>query len=129
VSARGIREETHAAQQVAVRDARCDDDHFPRRQLFRVEHSRRIVDPGLAGLFDLAAGGRPQLRLQFAAETPERRGGHHGLAGSADPHRQVVVGAADRGGNRRRHRPVLNQLDPCAGGADLLDQIVVARTV
>ena len=42
---------------------------------------------------------------------------------------EVVVRAADRGRDRGRHGAVLDQLDPGAGGANLLDQVVVAGTV
>ena len=72
---------------------------------------------------------RPELRLQLAAEAAERRGGQHRLPRAADPDREVVVRAADRRGDRGGDVAVLDQLDPRAGGADLLDQVVVARPV
>ena len=86
-----------------------------------------VVDPVLGRGLDLGAGGRPELGLQLAAEAAERRGGEDGLPRAADPDREVVVRAADRGGDRRGHVAVLDQLDPGAGAADLLDQVVVAR--
>ena len=72
---------------------------------------------------------RPELRLHLAAEAAERGRGEHGLPRAADADREVVVRAADRGGDRRGHVAVLDQLDAGAGVADLLDQVVVARPV
>ena len=64
---------------------------------------------------------------QDAAETAQRGCRKDSLARTPDADREVVVRAADRGGDRRRHVAVLNQLDPSARGADLLDQVVVTR--
>ena len=93
------------------------------------EHLLDVLDPVLARRLDLAPRGRPELRLHLAAEAAERAGGQHGLARAADADRQVVVRAADRRRDRRGHGAVLDQLDPCAGRADLLDQVVVAWSV
>ena len=80
-------------------------------------------------LVDLPAGGGPELGLQLAAETAEGSRREHRLPGAADPDREVVVRAADRGGDRGGDVAVLDELDSRAGVADLLDQVVVARTV
>ena len=126
---RAVGEEAHAAQEVTVRNPRRDDDDVSGREVFDREHATRILDPRSVRLLDLAARRRPQLRLQLAAEAAQRRRGHDRLPRAADSDREVVVRAADRGGDRRGHVSVLDQLDACAGGADLLDQIVVSRPV
>ena len=41
----------------------------------------------------------------------------------------MVVRPADRGGDGRGHRPVLNELDPRARRANVLDQVMVSRPV
>ncbi len=78
---------------------------------------------------DLGPARRPELRLQLAAEAAQRRRRQHCLARAADPDREMVVRAAHRGADRRRDVTVLDQLDARARRADLLDQVVVARTV
>ena len=127
--ARAVGEEAHAAQEVAVRDAGRGDDHLAGRQLLGLEDLVDVVDPVLLRLLDLAARRRPELRLELAAEAAERGGGEDCLARAADPDRDVVVRAAHGGRHRRGHVAVLDQLDAGAGGADLLDQVVVARPV
>src|SRR5262249_61838406 len=78
---------------------------------------------------DLATRGRPELGLEVAAEAPQRRGRQDRLARPADADRQVVVGAADRGRDRRGDVAVLDQLDAGAGGPELLDEAGVPRPV
>ena len=51
------------------------------------------------------------------------------LSRAADPDREVVVRPADRCGDGGGHVAVLDQLDAGACGADLLDQVVMARPV
>ena len=85
--------------------------------------------PCCARLADLGAARWPELRLQLAAEAAQRRRGEDRLAGSADPDREMVVRSADGSADRCSHVAVLDQLDARARGADLLDQIVVARTI
>src|SRR3954466_5424156 len=126
---RAVGEEADAAQQVSVRDAGRSDDHLARREILGPEDALVVEDPGLPQLVDLPAGGGPELRLQLAAQAGQRGGREYGLPGAADPDRQVVVRAADRRGDRRGHVAVLDELDAGAGGADLLDEVVVARPV
>ena len=45
------------------------------------------------------------------------------------PDREVIVRAADRGGDRGGYVAVLDQLDSSARGPDLLDQVVMTRPV
>src|SRR3954454_2482149 len=73
VRPRRVAEETDAAQQVAVRHARRDDDHLLRREVVDREDAVRVEDAVGARLLDLRAARRPQLRLELAAETAERR--------------------------------------------------------
>src|SRR5262249_48466702 len=129
VRARGVREEAHAAQKVAVRDAGRRDDDLTRCELLRGEDTGWVVDPELARLLDLAARRRPQLRRHLAAEAAERGGGHDRLPRAADPDCEVVVRAADRRRDRGGDSPVLNQLDSRARRTDVLDEVVVAGTV
>src|SRR6185369_1381743 len=88
-----------------------------------------VLDAELMRGFDLAARGRPELFLDLTAEAAQRARRQHRLPRAADPDREVVVRAADRGRDRRRDGAVLDQLDPGAGGADLLDQVVVPSPV
>src|SRR5262245_12075464 len=127
--ARAVRVERDAAQQVAVRDAGRGHDAVAGGELVGPEDPVDVLDPGLARRLDLAAPRRPELRLELPAEAAERGGGEQRLARPADPDRDVVVRAANRGRDRRRHRPVLDQLDPDARRAQLLDEVVVARAV
>src|SRR3954447_18593393 len=124
-----VGEEAHATQEVTVRHARGGDDYLTRRQVVGREDLLDVVEAVLSRLLDLASRHRPQLRLHLAAEAAERSGGHHGLPGAADADRKVVVRAADHRRDRRGHVSVLDQLDPGAGGADLLDQVVMPWTV
>src|SRR3954463_4300043 len=125
----GVAEEADAAQQVAVRHARRDDDHLLRREVVGREDALDVLDPVLARLLDLGPPRRPQLRLQLAAEAAQPRGGGDGLPRAADPDREVVVRAAHGRADRRGDVAVLDQLDARARGTDLLDQVVMARTV
>src|SRR6476646_11662263 len=124
-----VGEEADAAQQVAVRDAGRRDDHLARSEVVGIEDALVVLDPGLAELPDLRAGRGSELRDPLAAEAAQRGRRENRLPGAADPDRQVVVRAADRGGDRRGHVAVLDELDPGAGVADLLDQVVVAGPV
>src|SRR5919204_2923894 len=118
-----VGQEAHAAEQVAVRDAGRGDDHLAGREVLDREHSLDVLHPALPRLLDLAARGRPELGLELASETAQRGCREHRLARAPDPDREVVVRATDRGGDRRRHVAVLDQLDPSTGGTDLLDQV------
>src|SRR5207237_1776155 len=62
VRARGVGEETHAAQELAVRDARRSDDHLLGREVVDREDAIDVVDAVLARRLDLGAARRPQLR-------------------------------------------------------------------
>src|SRR5207253_8403115 len=129
VRARAVGEVADAAQQFAVGNPGGRDDRLARREVVDREDALRVVDSVLAELVDLAPRRRPELPLQLAAEAAKRGGCEHGLAGAADPDREVVVRAADRSGDRRGHVAVLDELDARAGVADLLDQIMVTRAV
>src|SRR5581483_2755278 len=129
VSAGAVGEEANAAEQVAVRHARRDDDHLPRSQLLDREDAADVFDPGLVRLVDVAPRDRPELRAQLAAEAAKRRRGEHRLPRAADADREVVVRPPNGGRDRRGDVTVLDQLDPGACGADLLDQVLVARPV
>ena len=122
-------EEPHAAQQVAVRDSCRGDDHLLRREVVDREDTFDVVDAMRPRLFDLGSPRRPELRLQLAAEAAQRRGCEHRLARTTDPDCEVIVRTADGRADRRGHVAVLDQLDPGAGGADLLDQVVMPRPV
>src|SRR4029077_5461942 len=63
-----VGEEPDATQEVSVRDPRGGDDHLARREVLGAEDALVVLDPGLAQLVDLAAGGGPELRLQLASE-------------------------------------------------------------
>src|SRR2546423_4599266 len=126
VRAGGIGEVADAAEELAVRDPGRGDDHLLRREIVDREHTLDVVDPVRARVLDLGTPRRPELSLQLAAEAAQRSRREYRLARPADPDREVVVRAADRGGDRREHVTVLNQLDPRAGRPDLLDEIVMA---
>src|SRR5581483_899668 len=91
VRAGAVGEEPDAAEQVAGRDARRGEDHVAGGQVLEREDPVDVVDAELGGRLDLAAGRRPQLRLQLAAEAPQRRRRQHRLPGPADADRKVVV--------------------------------------
>src|SRR5438105_3488785 len=124
-----VGEELDAAQEVAVRDAGRGDDRLSGRQVVEREDAVHVLDPLLARPFDLAPGRRPELCLDLAAEAAQRGGRHDGLARAADPDREMVVRATDRGRDRGGDVAVLDELDAGAGGSDVLDQVVVARAV
>ena len=96
VRALSVRKRT-PAQEVAVRDSGRDDDHLARGEILGGEDAVHVVDPVLLRRLDLGARGRPELRLELAAEAAQRRGGEDRLARSADADREVVVRAADGG--------------------------------
>src|SRR5215471_8502187 len=123
--ARTVGEEADAAQQVPVRDTGRGDDHLTRGEVLGAEDALVVLDPCLSQLVDLPARRRPELRLQLTAEAAERGGREHSLPGTADPDGEVVVRAADRRGDGSGHVAVLDELDPRARVADLLDQVVV----
>src|SRR4051794_15193202 len=129
VRPRAVGEEPDAAEEVARRDARGGEDHVARSQVLEGEDAVHVLDPDLGSLRDLAPRRRPQLRLQLAAEAPQGGCGEHRLTRAADADRQMVVRPADRRRDRRGHVAVGDQLDPRAGGADLLDQVVVTGPV
>ena len=124
-----VGEVAHAAHQLAVRDAGRGDDHLLRGEIVDREDPVEVVDPVRVRVVDLGPARRPELRLKLAAEAAERGRREHCLPRAADPDREVVVRAADGGGDRGEHVAVLDQLDARAGGADLLDQVVMARPV
>src|SRR5215216_3216676 len=70
----GVGEVADAAQELAVRDASRDDDHLLRREIVDREDAVDVLDPVRTRRLDLSAARRPQLRLELAAETAERRG-------------------------------------------------------
>ena len=127
--ARTVGEKAHAAEQVAVRDARRRHDDLARRQILGAEDSGVVLDPDRAQLLDLAARSRPELRLQLAPEAAQGGRREHGLSGAADADREMVIGAADRRRDRGGYVTVLDQLDARARTADLLDQVMMARPV
>src|SRR4051794_28095185 len=65
---RAVGQVAHAAQQVAVRDARRGEDHLAGREVVAAEDALDVLDPLLARRLDLAARRRPELRLELAAE-------------------------------------------------------------
>src|SRR5204863_2306041 len=65
----------------------------------------------------------------LAAEAAEGGRREDRLPRAADADREVVVRAADRGGDRGRDVAVLDELDPRSRVADLLDQVVMAGPV
>ncbi len=124
-----VGQEADAPKEVAVRDAGGADDRLLRPEVLGREHALDVLDPLLARLVDLAARHRPELRLELAAEAAQRGGRQHRLPRAADADRQVIVRAPDGGGDRGGDVAVLDQLDPSARGADLLDQVVVPGPV
>ncbi len=124
-----VRQVAHAAEQVAVGHPGGRDDHLAGRELVGLEDLVDVVDSVLTRLLDLVARGRPELRLELPTQATKSGRGENRLPGAADADRQVVVGAAYGSGDRRGHVAVLDELDARAGGADLLDQVVVARAV
>src|SRR5262249_51254715 len=91
VGACGVGEVADAAEELAVRHARRDDDHLLGCEVVDGEDPLDVVDAGGVCLLDLGAARRPELGLQLAAEAAERGGGEHGLARAADADREVVV--------------------------------------
>ena len=71
----------------------------------------------------------PEPRLELAAEAAQRRRGDHALGRAADAHHGVDAGALDGAADRGRDVAVADELDPGARGADLGDQLGVARPV
>src|SRR5262249_46816979 len=84
VCPRAVRMDGAAAEEAAVRAPRRAHDPPTVREPLGREPPARLPDPGRVRLLDSPARRRPQLGLQLTAETPERRGGHHCLARSAD---------------------------------------------
>ena len=72
---------------------------------------------------------RPEPALDDAVEALHRAGGDDALRGAADAEQQVDAGALAGGHDRAGHVAVGDELDPGAGGADLVDQLLVARPV
>src|ERR671910_2375428 len=120
-----VRPEADAPEKIAVRDPGGADDRLLRAEVFGREHALDVLDPLLARLVDLAARHGQELSLELAAQTAQRGGRQHRLPRAADADRQVIVRAPDGGGDGSGDVAVLDQLDPSAGGADLLDQVVV----
>src|SRR5262249_61453670 len=78
---RRVGQEAHPTEEIAVRDACCRDDHFAGRQLLGGEHPGLVLDADLAGVLDLPAGGRPELRLGLPPEATQGGGRPDRLAG------------------------------------------------
>src|SRR3954454_25055394 len=126
---RAVGLEPDSAQQVAVRDTRRDHDHLAGGEVVQREDPLHVLHPGLLRRSDLGRRRRPQLRLEAAAEAAQGRGRQDRLARPAGPDREVGVRPAHGRRDRRGDVSVLDQLDPRAGVADLLDQIVVPGAV
>src|SRR5215210_4041057 len=91
VRPRRVGQVANAAQKLAVRDPRRDDDHLLRREVVDREDLLDVLDPLLARGLDLGAPRRPQLSLELAAEAAQRGRREHRLAGAADADREMVV--------------------------------------
>ena len=70
-----------------------------------------------------------EAREDLAVQAAHRGRGQHAFGRAADAHDGVHAAADDSRGNARREIAVGNQADARASRTDLLDQLLVARTV
>ena len=130
VRACAVGQEADAAREVAVETPVAAKMMFPRTRSSRRKTRSTSSTPKTAGPAGSPGGPWARApRLQLAAEAAQRSRREHRLSGSPDPDREVVVRAADCRGDRRRHRPVLDELDPRSRAPELLDQVVMTRAV
>ena len=93
------------------------------------EDATRIGDAHGLHAFLLTVFRRHQPALHPTVQAPHGRGGEHPFGCAADPHDGMDVGAADGGRDAGREVAVGDQPDARPGAADLLDQLLVPRTV
>ena len=119
--------ETNAAQEVAVRHPRRRDDHFARRKLVGREDAAHVLDARFGRFDDLrrvvgqSACSSPPRQRRAAADNTAWRAPPIPMAMWSFVPRIAAVMDADVA--------VLDELDARAGGADLLDEVVVTRPV
>src|SRR4029077_3747780 len=63
------------------------------------------------------------------AQAAEGGGGEHAFGRATRTHDRVHVGSGDRDGERSHEIAVLDELDPCARGTHVVDELFVPRTV
>src|SRR5207247_5671534 len=123
-------EEAHAVHEGAVGDARRDEEDVrPGGEDLLGVDALQVRDAHLPHALLLPGLGGHEAGEHAAVEATERGGGEHALGGAADPHHGVDVGAAHGGRDAGREVTVADQLDACAGLADVGDQLLVARAV
>jgi hypothetical protein len=97
-------------------------------QVVGAEHAGQVV-AGFDRLLPLVVVGRPEPALDDAAHALERGRGDDSLRRAPDTHQQVYAGAGPGRHDGACDVAVDQELHPGAGGADLLDQLVVTRAV
>ena len=122
--------EAHAAEQVAVGDARRrEKDVVAAAQVVGEEDAGEVVAhrQGLFALAKVLARGEPPL--DGPPQALERRRGDHALGGAPDPQHHVDGRARPRGLDRAGDVPVGDEADAGPGGADLPDELGVPGAV
>ena len=116
----------HALHQLAVGDAGGDEEAVVAGdQVVGGEHVVGVeVVAGVEGPLPLLVVLGPEPALDHAVEALHRAGGDDALGGAADAEQQVDAGAGAGGHDRAGDVAVGDELDPGAGRADLVDQLL-----
>ena len=123
-----VAEEAHALHQRAVGDAgRGEDDVLARREILRLVDPLEVGDAHGAAALLVLRRVHDEPREDLAAQAAHRRRREHAFGRAADAHHRVHAAADHGGGDAGRQVAVADQADARAGGADLLDQLLVPR--
>ena len=118
-----------AAEPVAVGDAGGrEEDVFALDEVVEVED---LVDVHafFFALLTVFVVARPELALHVAADALDGAGSDDGFRRAADSHEEVDSGIRFAGGERSRYVSVGDEADTGVDGADLFDELFVARPV
>src|SRR5215218_6768055 len=118
----------HAAQQLAVGDAGRDEEALTDDEVVGGQDAIEVV-AGVEGLLALLVVLGPEPALDDAADALDGAGGDDPLRRAADAQEQVDTGARAGRHHGARDVAVDDVADAGAGVADLLGEVLVARSV
>src|SRR6478736_2516918 len=128
VGACRLRSVAHSAEQLAVRDAGRDEEALTHDEVVGGQDAVEVVT-GVEGLLALLVVLGPELALDDAAGALDGARGDDALRGAADAEQQVDAGVGTGRHDGTRDVTVDDVADAGTGVADLLGEVVVARTV
>src|SRR4051794_14575438 len=127
--ARAVAEEADAAHQRAVGDAgRREDDAFAGREIPRSVDPLEILDAHRAAALFVLRLVDDEPREDFTVQAAHRRGRQHAFRRAAGAHHRVDSRADHSRRDAGRKIAVADQTDAGAGGANVVDQLLVPRS-